>query len=71
LGHAGKVVTLEWRGEAWTTDFSAAWRNYRRRRFVSRAVYLSYIPGTMAIFLGVGLPLSSLTGVKADYFLPD
>jgi hypothetical protein len=62
---------MAWRGMDQGSDFSAARRNYRRLRFVSRAVYLTYIPGTMAIFLGVGLPLSSLTGVKADYFLPD
>ena len=50
------------------SDYTAAWRNYRTRRLVSWVVCLSYIPGAMAIFLGVGLPLSSLTGIKADYF---
>jgi hypothetical protein len=50
------------------SDYTAAWRNYRKRRLVSWAVFLSYVPGAMATFLGVGLPLSSLTGVKADYF---
>jgi hypothetical protein len=34
---------MAWRGMDQGSDFSAAWRNYRRRRFVSRAVYLSYI----------------------------
>lgn len=32
------------------------------------AVFLSYIPGVFTIFLVVGLPLSALTRIKADYF---
>lgn len=63
-------LTLEW---AWTamdqpSDYSATWRDYRKRRFVSWVVFLSYMPGAMATFLGFGLPLSSMTGIKPDYF---
>jgi hypothetical protein len=49
-------------------DYSAAWRDYRRRRFISLALALSYLPGAMAIFLAVGLPLTALTGIHPDYF---
>jgi len=49
-------------------DYTAAWRDYRKRRLVFWGVFLSYMPGAMALFFGVGLPLSSLTGIKADYF---
>jgi hypothetical protein len=49
-------------------DYTAAWRDYRKRRFVFWVVFLSYMPGVMAFFLGVGLPLASMTGIKPDYF---
>jgi hypothetical protein len=32
------------------------------------AVFLSYMPGVLAIFFAIGLPLSALTGTKPDYF---
>jgi hypothetical protein len=49
-------------------DYTAAWCDLRRRRNISWVVFLSYVPGAMAIFLTVGLPLSALTGIKPDYF---
>jgi hypothetical protein len=49
-------------------DYTAAWRDFRRRRMISRAVFLGYMPGVLALFFVVGLPLASLTEVKPDYF---
>src|SRR5690242_5130627 len=50
------------------SDYTAAWRDYRKRRLVSWAVLLAYIPGVLVLFFGIGLPISVLTGIKPDYF---
>ncbi len=50
------------------SDYEAGWRDLKRRRIIFWAVFLGYIPGTMAVFLLVGLPVSALTGIKPDYF---
>jgi hypothetical protein len=49
-------------------DYAAAWRDFRTRRIIFCAVFLSYMPGVFAIYFAVGLPLSALTGIKPDYF---
>jgi endogenous inhibitor of DNA gyrase (YacG/DUF329 family) len=49
-------------------DYAAAWRDFRRRRMIFCAVFLGYMPGVLALFFVVGLPLASLTEVKSDYF---
>ena len=49
-------------------DYTAAWRDYRKRRLVFWAVFLGYIPGVLVLFVGIGLPISALIGIKPDYF---
>jgi hypothetical protein len=49
-------------------DYAAAWRYFRRRRIIFCAVFLGYMPGVLAIYFAVGLPLSALTEIKPDYF---
>lgn len=52
------------RGMNESSDYSEAWKDYRARRFVFLAVSLSYLPSVVLI----SLLLSSLTGIKSDYF---
>jgi hypothetical protein len=49
-------------------DYTAAWRDYRKRRLIFWTVALAYAPGVTAITICVGLPLSALSGIKPDYF---
>ena len=49
-------------------DYAAAWRDFRTRRIIFCAVFLGYMPGVLAIYFAVGLPLSALTEIKPDYF---
>jgi predicted RNA-binding Zn-ribbon protein involved in translation (DUF1610 family) len=50
------------------SSYGVAWRDLRARKIIFWAILLGYVPGVLAIFLIVGLPLSALTGVKPDYF---
>jgi hypothetical protein len=49
-------------------DYTAAWRDYRKRSFIFWTVFLGYIPGVLVLFVGAGLPIAALTGTKPDYF---
>jgi len=49
-------------------DYTAAWRDYRKRILVFWAVFLGYMPGVLVLFFGIGLPISALIGIKPDYF---
>jgi hypothetical protein len=45
-------------------NYSEAWNDYRKRRLVFVAVWLSYVPGLWV----AAVPISLLTGIKSDYF---
>jgi hypothetical protein len=49
-------------------DYTAAWRDFRRRRLIYWVVFLGYVPGAFALFVGVGLPISAFIGIAPDYF---
>jgi hypothetical protein len=51
------------------SDYSAAWRDLKKRRLVLLALFLGYVPGVFALFVAIVLPLSALTGIKSDYFI--
>src|SRR5260221_5189707 len=48
-------------------DYSAAWRDYRRRRLIFWAVFLGYTPGGFVLFFVGGLPIAIHTGISPDY----
>jgi hypothetical protein len=50
-------------------DYTTAWREYRKRRLIFWAVFLGYVPGVLILLIGIGLPISALTGIKLDYFV--
>jgi len=50
-------------------DYSAAWRDLRRRRRFVWIACLGYVPGVAILIFIVGAPLSYLTGIKLDYFV--
>jgi hypothetical protein len=53
LGHL-KIVALSSRAKA---------------SLILLTILLGYIPGVLAMFVAIVLPLSALTGIKQDYFI--
>jgi hypothetical protein len=49
-------------------DYSAAWRDLNKRRLIAWGTFLGFAPGVFAMVFLIGLPLSSLTGIRLDYF---
>ena len=45
-----------------------AWRDLRRRRIILAVVFLTYLPGVLAIMFTVVPVFSWLAGAKPDYF---
>jgi hypothetical protein len=50
------------------SDYGVAWHDLRRRRIILAVVFLTYLPGVLAIMFTVVPVLSWLTGAKLDYF---
>jgi hypothetical protein len=49
-------------------DYSAAWRDLKKRRLIAWGMFLGFVPSGFATFFLIGLPLSFLTGIRPDYF---
>jgi hypothetical protein len=50
-------------------DYSAAWRDLRRRRIIFLAVWLGLTPALLAIYYVALRPLSQLFTIKEDYLV--
>jgi predicted RNA-binding Zn-ribbon protein involved in translation (DUF1610 family) len=50
------------------SDYGVAWHDLRKRRIIFGIVFLTYLPGVLAIMFTVVPVLSWLTGAKPDYF---
>jgi hypothetical protein len=49
-------------------DYSAAWRDLRKRYLLFWGLLLGYLPGVSAIIVWIGAPLARLTGGDLRYF---
>jgi hypothetical protein len=50
-------------------DYTAAWRDFRKRRLIFWITCLGGVLGVFVLFIGIGLPIAALIGINAeDYF---
>jgi hypothetical protein len=50
-------------------DYSAAWRDLRRRRIIFYAVWVGYVPAVFAIYYVALRPLLHVFMIKEDYLV--
>ena len=49
-------------------DYTADWRDYRRRRLIFWVTFLGFIPGVFILFTVIALPMSLVSDIEPGYF---